>query len=640
MCGITGIIGREDKELVKEMTDLLSHRGPDNHGFFNDKDVSLGHRRLSIIDLSEKGKQPLFNENKDVLVICNGEIYNYLELRKELEKQGHRFYSNSDSEVLVHLYEEYGEEFLSKLIGMFTFCLWDIKNKKGMIVRDRLGIKPLYYHYKNGVLMFASEIKSLLIDKEISKELDLQALSYYLSLRFIPGPKTIIKEINKLQPGHYIRYEKKEIKIVKYWDFSFSEERNDINRLSKELYELLEDSVKKRLISDVPVGVFLSGGIDSSTIVQIASSLKKEPVSTFSVGFGNEKDLENARLVSNAFNTDHTEIIIEPNSIELLPKVVWHFDEPLADPAAIPTYVLSEKSKKKATVCLVGEGADEVFGGYEQYKIMKLGKNIGSKTPLFFRKIMLSLAKNAPSVLLNKFFKYSESLGERGIERFGRYLENLNDDTLSYLNLVTLFDKDDLNEFGNEKINMYYQDLIKDFRFHFNDNNSLLNRTLKCEIKIPLCDNLLMKVDKMTMAHAVEARVPFLDHRMVEFMAKINNNLKLKGLKDKYLLRKAMINKLPKGIVYAKKERFFVPIDGWINKDLKELTNQILENSVLVKKGLGKKNYFEKMLKFRDKSKLYYARQMWSILNFELWHRIFIDNENINKARLRLDYLI
>src|SRR3989344_9310135 len=258
------------------MTSMLSHRGPDDYDYFIDKNVSIGHRRLSIIDLSKKGKQPLFNEDGTILVICNGEIYNYIELRGELEKSGHKFYSNSDSEVLVHLYEEYGEKFLNKLIGMFSFCIWDIKNKKGLIVRDRLGIKPLYYYFKDGILFFASEIKSLLLNKEIKKEIDLQSLSYYLSLRFIPGPRTIIQEINKLQPGHYIKFENKKIEIKKYWDFKFREERKDEGNLKKELYELLEDSVKRQLISDVPLGIFLSGGIDSSTLVQIASSLKKE----------------------------------------------------------------------------------------------------------------------------------------------------------------------------------------------------------------------------------------------------------------------------------------------------------------------------------------------------------------------------
>ncbi|MEK6952374.1 MAG: asparagine synthase C-terminal domain-containing protein, partial [Nanoarchaeota archaeon] len=380
-------------------------------------------------------------------------------------------------------------------------------------------------------------------------------------------------------------------------------------------------------------------GIDSSTIVQIASKLKNEPIKTFSVGFGKEKDLENARLVSDYFNTEHTEIIIEPKAIELLPKIIWHFDEPLADPAAIPTYVLSEKTKKKATVCLVGEGADEVFGGYEQYKIMKLGK-YGKIIPLPIRKKVPDLVNNMPKSLLNKFFKYSESLGEKGIERFKTFLENLNDETSSYLNLVTIFDKNDLEEFGDEKLNKHYEDLVRDFSFYFNKNNSLLNKNLDCEVNTSLCDNLLMKVDKMTMAHAVEARVPFLDHRLVELMSKVKSNLKLNGLKDKYLLRKTMKNKLPKQIYGAKKERFFVPIDEWINRDLKELTNQVLDNSILVKKKLAKKEYFEKMRKFRDKSKLYYARQMWNILNFELWYKIFIENENINKAKLNLNRLI
>src|SRR3989344_1439848 len=639
MCGITGILGKEDKELIIKMTSMLSHRGPDDYDYFIDKNVSIGHRRLSIIDLSKKGKQPLFNEDGTILVVCNGEIYNYIELRGELEKSGHKFYSNSDSEVLVHLYEEYGEKFLNKLIGMFSFCIWDIKNKKGLIVRDRLGIKPLYYYFKDGILFFASEIKSLLLNEEIKKEIDLQSLSYYFSLRFIPGPRTIIKNINKLQPGCYIKYEDKKIEIKKYWWTNFNEERGNLNKLSKELYNLLTDSVRGELISDVPVGVFLSGGIDSSTIVQVASKLKNESIKTFSVGFGKERDLENARLVSDYFNTDHSEIIIEPNSIELLPKIIWHFDEPLADPAAIPTYVLSEKTKKKATVCLVGEGADEVFGGYEQYKIMKLG-SIGKKIPLFLRKKIPNVSNKLPKSILNKIFKYSESLGEKGIERFKVFLENLNNETLAYLNLVTIFDKKDLEEFGDEKLSKYHNDLVSDFSFYFNKKSSLLNRNLNCEINTSLCDNLLMKVDKMTMAHAVEARVPFLDHRIVELMSKVKSSLKLNGLKDKYLLRKTMKDKLPKQIYSAKKERFFVPIDEWVNKDLKELTNQVLDNSVLVKKKLAKKEYFEKMLKFRDKSKLYYARQMWNILNFELWYKIFIENENINKAKLNLDRLI
>ena len=353
MCGICGFYGFEDQKLLKDMVSILEHRGPDRKGFYSDKLVSLGHARLSIIDLSEKGKQPIYNEDKSICIVFNGEIYNFKEIRGDLENKGHRFYSNTDTEAIIHSYEQYGIDCVNNFNGCFAFAIWDSNKKRLFLARDRLGIKPLYYYFKDDKFIFSSELKSILLYKEFKKEINYQALDDFLTLRFVPGPDTIFKNIKKLSPSCIAILEKNKLKIKKYWKINMNPINKPVNYFVKILQKELEGAVKRRLISDVPLGAFLSGGIDSSTVIAYMAKLKEEPIRTYAVSFGYEKEKDEmsyANLIANKFKTDHKEITVKADTFKILPRVIWHLDQPLPDPATIPTYLLSKEIRKYVKV--------------------------------------------------------------------------------------------------------------------------------------------------------------------------------------------------------------------------------------------------------------------------------------------------
>lgn len=639
MCGICGF-NFEDKALIKKMCELISHRGPDQGGIFTDKNISLGHRRLSIIDLSEKGMQPMCNENKDIWIVFNGEIYNYMELRAELEQKKHRFYSETDTETIVHAYEEYGEECVKKLNGDFAFAIYDSKEKKLLLARDRLGIKPLYYYADKNKLVFASEIKAIL-EHEVKREVNFEALNKFITVRYVPPPETIFKNIYKLKPGHLLSYDLKNKKcaISKYWNPDIS--NGNILPASetffiKKMQDLLKDCVNRRLMSDVPLGAYLSGGIDSSSVVAMMSMIhkensSKEEVKTFSVGFGYGEEIDelrHAKSMSEHFGTDHKEYIVKSDLVKLLPKIVWHSDEPLADPALIPVYLLAQNAKKEVTVVLTGDGGDEVFAGYEQCKFMLPMERL-RKLKMLRKNIAPFIIKNTPHFVLNKFFKYASSLGEEGIRRATALLrsDSKGDD---YLNIVSIFDNNDKKEILLDDI----RNRIKNPNLsgwlnseYFNNKNNYLNQILAMEMGTVLPEDFLMKADKMNMAHAVEERVPFLDHRLVDLSFTIPPKLKLRGFNEKYILKKAMAKFIPKNIISRQKQRFYVPIDLWIREDLKYWADILLDKETIKRQGYFDYSYIEKIRKNYSKSRLYYARQMWSLLTFQLWHRIFLEND-------------
>lgn len=594
MCGICGF-NWEDRSLLQKMNSILEHRGPDDHGYYFNRNISLGHRRLSIIDL-KTGKQPIYNEDKTIVVIFNGEIYNYQEIKQELIN--HRFYTNTDTEVLVHAYEEYGPDFVKKLNGDFAFAIYDSNKKQLLLARDRLGVKPLYYYFNDNKFLFASEIKSILQNEEIKREVDNEVLKNYLTFRIVPDGNSLFKGIRKLSPAHYLIYKDGKVSIHKYWDIDYWELRNSEDYFIKKLKYELKEAVKRRLMSEVPLGVFLSGGIDSSAITAIMSKLIEEPVKTFSVGFGTtdpKEELKPSKLIADHFKTDHQEIIVQEDTFKLLPKIIYHYDEPVADPAAIPTYIMSKYTKPKATVILVGEGADEQFAGYEHFKFLLLNKKTRF-VPNFIKK---SLVNALPKKTLNRFFKYAQSLGEEGIKRFQKLLTHTDDKAQSYLDIISFFDKDELKELGidhnlSQELNPIY----------FNNNNKFLNQLLYIENKILLPEEKLMKMDKIPMAHAVEARVPYLDHNLVEFAATIPVNLKLNGFTEKYILRKAMQNDLPKFTINRKKERFFVPIDNWLSGELMDIAKNLLSKENMSKHNFNY-DYIEKMFNNYNKSKLF-----------------------------------
>lgn len=611
MCGVNGF-NFEDKGLIRAMNKAIAHRGPDDSGIYTDKGISLGNRRLSIIDLSKRGKQPM--QNKNLHIVYNGEIYNFKEIRTKLEKKGHRFKSNTDTEVVLHAYEQYGKRCVGLFNGMFAFAIWDSKKKELFLARDRIGIKPLYYYFKDK-LIFSSEIKAIL-KHNIKKEVNKNALNDFLAFKYIPGPETILKNIYKLQPGHILTYKKGKIKIEEYWDLNFKPEKKSEAFYRKAILGLLKDSVKKRLMADVPLGVFLSGGLDSSAITALMS--KFAPVKTFSVGFETDDkkydELKYARLVSRTFNTEHHESIVGFKDIRrLLPEITYYLDEPMSDYAAIPTYIISKVARKKVKVALAGDGGDELFVGYRQYIYNQFAPYYGA------------LPKIIKTHLLPKFistFLPRTSKVKKAIDTFA-----MSSDIKRNANWTTVFDENERKKLflGNpkSKILSQYKRKIKDF-----DN---LSKILYWDIKTWLVEDLLMKMDKMSMMTSLEARVPLLDHRLIELMSKIPSSMKLSGFKTKYLMKKIIKPILPKEILARKKHGFTLPIEHWFRYELKNYTEDVLADREL--NAYLNKNYVNKILKLHQQGKENYSFQICSLLSFGIWHKIYMQGVNFNKIK-------
>lgn len=630
MCGICGFNWEEDN-LLKVMCKTMTHRGPNDQGVFNDKKFSLGIRRLSIIDI-EGGKQPIHNEDESLWIVHNGEVYNFKSLRLDLESKGHKFYTKTDTEVVLHAYEEYGEKFLYYLEGMFAFAIWDSKQKKLFLARDRLGIKPIYYYFKEGKFIFASEIKTILQYTGLKKEIDYISLNNFFTFRYAPGERTVLEDVYKLLPGHYLLFDDKKVSIKKYWDMNFSEEKNSLDVCKKRFLELFEESVKKCLVGEVPIGAFISGGIDSSAIIAFASKMLNKPIKTFTLGFDGfeNNEFSYAKKVSDCFNTDHHEILIGLEGIRKLPEVIYYLDEPLADPTCIPTYILSQNAVKSVGVILSGEGADEILAGYEQYKIMKLKSAYNKCCPRIVRNCSAFIVKHlAKDDFFEKISNFSRS----------------EDVPQEYIELLSIFNKSEKNnlystQFLGKTINI--NEDIDLLRPYFQPNVCLLNQLLLSDIKTGLPDNMLLKLDKMTMAHSVEGRVPFLDHKLVEFSSKIPCKFKLKGFDEKFILKKSMLGKLPKSILSRKKQRFFLPTDSWFKKGLESYSQEVLDSEFMTEQFFNKDalkklfNYKESVsykffLKHNSLSSLYYSRQVWTLLTFEIWYRTFIEREKIAK---------
>ena len=621
MCGICGF-NWEDKTLLREMTNILRHRGPDSGGLYTDNNLSLGHRRLSIIDLSPAGRQPMPNEDGSIFIICNGEIYNFPELRIELESKGHKFSSNTDTEVIIHGYEEWGEEIVQKLNGMFAFCIYDQNKKQLFLARDRLGIKPLYYYQNNNQFIFASEIKAILLAK-VPREVNLKAAKQYLQLRYIPGEETLFKGIKKLLPGHSLTLKDNDMEINPFWDIPIPKiKKIKLAEAKNRLKELLADSVQRRLIADVPVGVYLSGGIDSAAITALASQLKEEPVKTFSVGFNSESDeLSKAKEVAEHFQTDHHEIVLDENISSLLPKILWHLDMPHGDPVIIPQFKLSKLASQKVKVVLSGEGADELFAGYVQYKTF-----LQARTAVLFPKtITTNIAKRTPLKILDKFFDYPSSIGEKGKEKVIDFLNNIRNKEEAYSNLISILsDKDNQLLFSEEFRNVQRRSIL------FQESRKpLLNKLTYFDTKTWLPNYVLFINDRMTSANSIEGRVPLLDHRLVKHSTTLPVKFKLKGNTTKFILRQAMKDILPNPNI--KKQAFFMPLDKWYKEELKDLAEELFTPASVKRRGYFHYYYLKRIWENYNKSKLIYGKQLFTLINFELWHRMFIDQENIPK---------
>src|SRR3989344_5155948 len=605
MCGIAGF-NWSDRKLIKRMSNVMSYRGPDDSGEYIDKYVSLGHRRLSIIDLSKLGHQPMFNKDKSIAIVFNGEIWNYPQLKIELESKGYKFKSNSDTAVIIHGYTDYGEKICSILDGMFAFAIWDSKKRKLILARDKIGKKPLYYYFDNKKLIFASEIKSIL-EHNIMREINLDCLSDYLILRYSPDGITMLKEIQKLPAGSYAVFSSGKLDIKKYYYLPNFKARHTEDQ--KKADWIISESIRKRLISDVPIGVFLSGGLDSSAIVAYMSKFTKD-IRTFSVGFsGSVDETKYARIVANKFRTKHKEIHLDSDILRNLPEVIYHFDEPLADPAALPTFLLCREVSKHVKVALSGEGGDEVFGGYQTFNSIPYLKILHSM-PFFIRKLLFY-----PLKLASSFSKYPK-------KQILLLLSEISADNSVKNNFKRLFyfpfNKEDKKQLlKNARIN-------DSFDYFLNGGKTLDVSAQEYYFNEWLPNDLLMKADKMSMASSLEVRTPFLDKELISYFA----GLSYKSKHNRNFFRKIVSRYLPSSIMRKKKQGFTLPLSEWFS-DKKNLFRLIPFIERLKKRGIFDAVEIDKIINnpevFRNDHKL------WVLLNFEIWYEIFIDKKDYRK---------
>jgi asparagine synthase (glutamine-hydrolysing) len=611
MCGICGIVGGEpDLEAVERMSRRLVHRGPDSDGLFARGPVALAARRLSIIDL-DHGDQPIANEDGSVVVVQNGEIYNHRELRRELEARGHRFATGCDTEVLVHLYEEHGEGFVERLRGMFAIALWDERRGRLLLARDRFGIKPLHYRLADGTLSFASELKSMLEQPGLSRAIDPRAIAAYLAFNSIPAPMTIFAEVRKLEPGTLLVWEDGAIRQRRYARprpvAAGQTRRGSAGELAAELREVLADSVRAHLVSDVPVGVLLSGGVDSGGITALAAAESEAPVKTFSVGFEESgfDELGRARQVAERYRTDHRELILRPDAVDLLPKLVESFDEPFGDSSALPTFLISELAASEVKVALSGEGGDELFGGYYTYVADLLAPRFGRLAAL-----ASPLVEALPSSDARVGFDYKAKRFARAaatadpLERHHAWKEIFAPDVRgSLLGAGAEWDPVDL-----------YRD-----RYAETAGAEPLARLQDVDLGIYLVDDLLVKTDRLSMAHSLELRVPFLDQRVAEFALALSTRHKVRGFAKKRLLRRALAPLLPKEVVSGRKQGFSIPLAAWLRGPLQPFARDLLCAATLERQGCFDPPTVTSLLDRHCDGREDLSRQLWGLMSFTLW---------------------
>ncbi len=627
MCGISGFVDfnkKSDKNILKSMTDVLHHRGPDDSGYLFEQldscNLGFGHRRLSILDLSKHGHQPMFYDN--LVITYNGEIYNFSEIKLELEESGDEFISNSDTEVILHSFKKWGKEAVHKFNGMFVFAIWDKSLNKINIYRDRAGVKPLYWYFKNGLLMFSSELKSFHEHKNFVKEINTDALVLYLQYGYILQPYTIFKDTHKLRAGHYleINLENKEIKENKYWDVIDFYNKPKLNVTEEEaiehIEELLKSSFEYRMVSDVPVGVFLSGGYDSSIVTAILQKNRKEKIKTFTIGF-HEKGFDEApyaKKVAEILGTEHTEYYCtQKDALEILPKLPKMYDEPFGDSSAIPTALVSKLAREQVTVSLSADGGDEIFMGYNKYPMVLKYYNYFFKIPRFIKPVIVKIMEkiNPEYIpLWNKIYEH-----ERKYEKIKNILK-LNDS----IGILKFFSQ----VFVNKHVYSLFKSSIIELKTDF-DLNSLkekdeINKILAVDYKTYMVDDILTKVDRATMSVSLEGREPMLDYRLIEYMAQLPSSLKYKNKIKKYLLKKITHKYLPKGLMDRKKMGFGVPVIEWFKDELKEYFLKYLNEERLKTEGFFNVN---EIIKLRDdyfNGNKQNITKLWFLLMFEMWY--------------------
>jgi asparagine synthase (glutamine-hydrolysing) len=617
VCGIAGIFEYDAKatvpaDVVARMCQVIRHRGPDDQRVHCDGPVGLGARRLSIIDLAT-GNQPLSNEDQSVWVAFNGEIYNFLELRPALEAKGHRFSTKTDTEVIVHLYEDHGLDFVQHLRGMFAIALWDDRAKRLVLVRDRVGIKPLYYWSQSSRLLFGSELKCLLAAPGDRPAVDHEALSRYLSLGYCPDPDSIFAGIHKLPPGYMLIVQHGTTEIRQYWELPWPEETapGSEEECCEQLRELMLESVRLRLISDVPLGAMLSGGLDSSIVVALMTRLMDRPVKTFSIGFP-EKDfneLSYASQVAKHLGTDHHELVVEPKAVELVEQLMGYFDEPFGDPSAVPTFLVSQLARKSVTVALSGDGADELFAGYGRYREVRRQQAFDLLPQAFRQGVLMPLSESLPYSMYGKNYLRRIALKDG----FERYM----DAAMMPLPVKQqLLSREFQSRLGSLDASSALRQAVPNGHGH-----SLLDRVVYLDTKSELPGDILTKVDRMSMGNSLEVRVPILDHKVVEFAARLPMHYKLRGQTTKYLLKKAFGNLLPPGILTRPKMGFGLPLRHWFAHDMSGFLRDALFDSKARQRGYFNEPFVDELVREHASGRRDNSYLLWRLLALEIWHR-------------------
>ena len=642
MCGICGIAipdqspRRLDEPALLRMRDALVHRGPDDAGLLVDSHVALGHRRLSIVDLSG-GHQPMFNEDLSAAIVFNGEIYNHADFRADLEQRGHRYRSHCDTETILHLYEEHGPRCVERLRGMFAFAIWDRCKRRLLLARDRLGIKPLYYTLADdGALFFASEIKALLAAGAVQPELNYEAMADFAANRAPMGDATLFRGVKRLLPGHTLLWHDGKVRIERYWQVSFQaadDGLSDADHIAR-FRERFEEAVRLRLMADVPLGMFLSGGIDSSAIAAVMSKLVSAPVKTFSVAFaeGEANELEYARLVARAFKTDHHEVVVSPAEFfAALPQMVYQEDEPIAHPSSVPLYFVSKLAARHVKVVLTGEGSDELLAGYDKYRKtiynLRLGRRYHQLAPAWLKRQVarriesLGVASKVRQKLRRTFLCLEPNLEALYFDNFAVYNRGRQQE---------LFTAEAREQMGGGDAYEAMRGQIDQ-----SDAQTVLEQMLAADLKTYLVE-LLMKQDQMSMAASIESRVPFLDHQLVEMACALPERMKLRGLETKYILRQAMKGVLPEEILRRKKMGFPVPVGRWLRGEYRQVVDEYVTSERAEARGIFNAGYVRELVA-RHEAGEDHTERLWMLINFEIWQRRFFDGEVVSQTESRME---
>jgi asparagine synthase (glutamine-hydrolysing) len=640
VCGISGTIGFVDQNLLLQMSDRIAHRGPDDSGIYVSPSgiAGLASRRLSIIDLTQAGHMPMSNDTGTLWIAYNGEVYNFLELRGELEQRGVAFRSRTDTEVVLRLFQQHGAGSFSRLNGIFAFALWDESSREMWLVRDRFGVKPLYYTQVGNQVLFSSEIKSILLDSRVSKEIDPEALHYFLAHLWVPGPQTMFQGIYKLPPGHYLRWRNGKFEVKPYWQIEWSKRSRPLNELTEELHEMLKRAIGRQLIADVPIGLYLSGGLDSTALLSFMSELRREPVETYTIAFRSQdaaieqpdkSDAVFAEAVAKQFGARHHMIEVTPDIVNLLPRVIWHLDEPVADPAALNTLLIAEAARPNVKVLLSGQGADEVFAGYPVHFLSQMARSFSIVPPAIRNGLIRPAGLGLPK-MAERLFHVNPAYCRVFERYFRKFLDAMDLPPVegyiaarSYygkerqLSLYSNAGRELFGSFDSGRRHQQYFDEVSDASF--------LNRILHVDLKTFLPELNLTYSDKLSMAASVELRVPFLDNEIVDFMSGVDPQYKIHGTTSKFLLRRAVRDRIPKSVLKRRKAGFKAPIRSWIKGDLNEMVHDYLSSATIRDRAYFDESAVQRLIADNESGIEDNSYQIWSLLTFEIWARVFID---------------